>query len=190
MNIGFFERMKIIFDYMFSSFLSIETLVLSILMLSILLINIKVKNKYVNFIAVGIYIGFILGIAISYRDYVGLCISGFVKEILYYIYFPSTFIYFLNFTVITFLMLGTVFSKKLSNFKKIINYIFFSMLYFLFMSFIILAIYSGVDIYNIADLYKNNIILCIVQCSNLLFGIWIIFTMFYNLYFYFKKKYD
>ena len=58
------------------------------------------------------------------------------------------------------------------------------------MSFIVLTIYSNVDIYDTAVLYQNDTILAIVQVSNLVFGIWVLFTAFYELYNFYKKKYD
>ena len=190
MSMSLFDKLKIIFEYMFSSFLPIEMLVLSLLLLCILLVNIKVNNKYINIAAIGIYLGFILGIIISYSDYVKLCINGFVKSILNYIFFPSTFVYFLIFLFVTGLMIYTIFNKKMKKVKKVVNYVCFTALYFLFMSFVVLSVYSGVDIYDTIALYKNEIILALVQVSNLLFLIWILFTIFYELYQFYKRKFD
>jgi hypothetical protein len=58
------------------------------------------------------------------------------------------------------------------------------------MSFISLAAYDGVDLLDISVLYQNNTILSFVQVSNLILLIWLLFTGFYWLYRYFKKKYD
>ena len=190
MNMTLFDKFVTVFNYMFSSFLSIGMFILSLLLLCILLVNIKLKNKYINITAIGLYIGFALGIVISYSDYVQLCINGFVKAILNYIYFPSTFVYFLIFAFVTILMLKTIFSKKMKPLKKVINYIWFSILYFFFMSFIVLCVYSGVDIYDTVALYQKNIILSIVQISNLLFAIWIIISFFYELYQFYQRKFD
>ncbi len=190
MEMSLFQKIGLVFKYMFSSFVTVEMLILSLLLLFILIYNMKVNNKYVNLAAIGTYIGFMLGIIISYRDYVVLCINSFVKTILTYIYFPSTFVYFLTFVFITILMIRTIFNKKISKVKKIANYICFTVLYFLFMSFIVLCVYTGVDIYNTVLLYQDATILAIVQVSNLFFGCWLIFTFFYELYCYFKRKYD
>lgn len=190
MNMSLFEKFGIVFKYMFSSFLPIGMFIMSLLLLCILLINVKLKNKYINFAAIGVYIGFALGILLSYSDYVQLCINCFVKTILNYIYFPSTFAYFLIFVFITGLMIKTLFSKKMSDVKRIINYVCFSILYFLFMSFIVLCVYSGVDIYDTVSLYQNDIILSIVQISNLLFFGWLLITLFYELYQFYKRKFD
>lgn len=190
MNMSLFEKFGILLKYMFSSFLPIGMFIMSLLLLCILLINVKLKNKYINIAAIGVYIGFALGILLSYNDYVQLCINSFVKTIINYIYFPSTFMYFLIFVFITGLMIKTLFSKKMSDLKRIVNYVYFSILYFLFMSFIVLCVYSGADIYDTVSLYQNDIILSIVQISNLLFFGWLIFTLFYELYQFYKKKFD
>ena len=190
MDMSLFEKFGIIFEYMFSSFLPIGMLLLSLLLLCILLVNIRANNKYINIAAIGIYLGFVLGITISYSDYVKLCINGFVKTIINYIYFPSTFMYFLIFLFVTVLMLYTIFNKNIGKVKRIVNYITFSILYFFFMSFIVLTVASGVDIYDTVALYSNEIILSLVQVSNLLFLLWLLFTGFYELYKYFKKRFD
>ena len=87
-------------------------------------------------------------------------------------------------------MIKTLFSKKMSDVKRIINYVCFSILYFLFMSFIVLCVYSGVDIYDTVSLYQNDIILSIVQISTLLFFGWLLITLFYELYQFYKRKFD
>lgn len=183
-------KFSLIFKYMFSSFLSIEMFIFSLLLVFILIFNIKRKNKLVNIAAVGVYLGFLIGIMISYHSYVKASIDGFVKALMNYIYFPSTLVYFFIALFVTGLMLGTVFSKKITNFKRVVNYLFFGVLYFFFMSFVVVAAYDGVDLINTVDLYKNEVILSLVQVSNLIFVVWILFTLFYRLFNFYKKKFD
>ena len=61
MDLNLIEKFKVIFQYMFSSFLSIEMLVLSLLVFLILLINVKKDNHIVQVVAVGVYLGFVIG---------------------------------------------------------------------------------------------------------------------------------
>lgn len=190
MNLSLFEKFGTIFKYIFSSFLSIEMFILSLLLFFILIVNLKRNRVMVQMIAIGVYLGFIIGIFISYTTYVKTCINSFTKAIMNYVYFPSTIVYFFIIVFVTVLILYTLFSTKLTKFKKIINYLFFSILYFLFMSFIALSAYDGVDLVNISELYKNDVILSIVQISNLLLLIWLLYTGFYHLYKHFKKKFD
>lgn len=190
MNLSLFEKIEIIFKYIFSSFLSVEMFILSFLLLIILIVNLKRKNTMVQMIAIGVYIGFIIGIFISYTTYVKTCINSFTKAIMNYIYFPSTIVYFFIILFVTVMILITLFSRKLTMFKKVVNYIFFSVLYFLFMSFIALGAYDGVDLVDTTVLYKNDTILSFVQISNFILVIWLLYTGFYHLYKHFKRKYD
>ena len=190
MNLSLLGKIGTIFKYIFSSFLSIEMFVLSLLLFIILVVNLRKNNRLVQMVAIGVYIGFIIGILISYGTYVQTCFDSFTKEILNYIYFPSTIVYFFIMIFVTVMILYTLFSNKLSKFKKIFNYSFFSTLYFFFMSFIALASYDGVDLVKIHILYQNELILSLVQVSNFILLFWLIFTGFYHLYLYFKKKYD
>ena len=190
LNLSFIDKFVVIFRYIFSSFLSIEMFLMTLLLFFVLLVNLKRNNRFIQMLAIGIYLGFVLGILISYTSYVKTCIDSFVKEILNYIYFPSTVVYFFIIVFVTIMILYNLFSKKLSFFKKVFNYLFFSLMYFLFTSFISLATYDGVDFLDITKLYQNDTILSFVQISNLLLVIWAIFTGFYHLYLFYKKKYD
>lgn len=190
MNLSLTEKFKTIFQYMFSSFLSVEMLILSLLLFIILIVNLKRKNTIIQLIAIGIYFGFVIGIIISYTTYVQTCVDSFVKLIMNYIYFPSTVVYFFIILFISIMIIYTLFSKKLTLFKKIFNYSFFSILYFFFMSFIALATYDGVDLLDVTKLYQNDTILSFVQISNFILLIWLLYTGFYWLFKYFHKKYD
>ena len=190
MNLSLLGKLGVIFKYIFSSFLSIEMFVISLLLFVILIYNLKKNNRMVQIIAIGVYLGFVLGIFISYTTYVKSSFDSFVEWIMNYIYFPSTIVYFFIMVFVTILMLYTLFSKKLKIFKKIVNYSIFSILYFFFMSFLSLCAYNSYDLLEITTLYENETILSLVQISNLLLFIWLIFTGFYHLYGFYKKKFD
>lgn len=190
MNLSLIEKFGIIFKYIFSSFLSVEMFILSFLLFFILVVNLRRNNHLVQMIAIGIYIGFVIGILISYSTYVKTCVNSFTKAVMNYIYFPSTIVYFFIIIFVTILILCTLFSKKMTQFKKIVNYLFFSILYFFFMSFIALAAYDSVDLVDVTKLYQNETVLSLVQISNFILLIWLLFTGFYHLYKFFRRKYD
>ena len=190
MDLNLIGKLGTIFKFIFSSFLSVEMLLISLLLLIILIVNLKQQNKTFQFVALAIYLGFVLGIMISYTTYVKTCIDSFFKAVLNYFYFPSTITYFFIIIFVTIMIIYTIFSNKMTNFKKAFNFTCFSIIYFFFMSFISLAAYDGVDIANVSLLYQNNVILSLVQISNLILFIWILFTSFYHLLNYYKKKYD
>ena len=94
MNLTLLEKFGTVFHYIFSSFLSVEMFILSFLLFWILIVNLKRNNRMVQMVAIGVYIGFVLGIFISYTAYVQTCIDSFVKAFMNYVYFPSTIAYF------------------------------------------------------------------------------------------------
>ena len=190
MDLNLIGKFSTVFKFVFSSFLSIEMLLISVLLLIILIVNLKQKNRTFQFVALAIYLGFVLGIMISYTTYVKTCIDSFFKAILNYFYFPSTITYFFIIIFVTIMIIYTIFSNKMSFFKKVFNFSCFSIIYYFFMSFISLAAYDGVDISNVSLLYQNNTILSLVQVSNIILFIWIMFTSFYHLLLYYKKKFD
>ena len=164
--------------------------IINLLLFVILIYNLKKNNRFVQILAIGIYLGFVLGIFITYTSYVQSSINSFVKEIMNYIYFPSTIVYFFIIVFVTGMILFTLFSKKLTTSKQIINYSVFSILYFFFMSFLTLSAYNGYDLMDMVSLYENDVILSLVQISNFILFLWLIYTGFYWLYRFFKKKYD
>ena len=190
MNLSILDKITSILKYIFSSFLGIEMLIFSLLLLTILIYNIKTKRKFVEIIVIGLYVGILIGLICAYPTYTKSCIDTLIKSIMSYIYFPSTVAYFFIMLFITTFIFITYFSKKISDFKRIINYIFFTSIYFMFLSFVAIATYNGINLSDTVLLYRYDVILSIVQMSNLLLLIWILFTIFYYLYNYFKKKYD
>lgn len=190
MLMSFLEKLEIVFKYSFSSFLEIELLVLTLLFFILLGLNIKRKSKIINYICVAIVCLFIITLMSINIDYTMYCIDFLLKGILNYIYFPSTVIYFFIVVIITGCLIYTVVSDKLSIFKKIINYLCFGILYFLFFSFIGEVIITKVDIADKVSLYTNNLVLAVVQISNFVFICWLIYTCFFHLFRYFKRKYD
>ena len=81
MDLNLIGKFSTVFKFVFSSFLSIEMLLISVLLLIILIVNLKQKNRTFQFVALSIYLGFVLGIMISYTTYVKTCIDSFFKAI-------------------------------------------------------------------------------------------------------------
>ena len=175
---------------MFSSFLSIELLLFSTLLFVILIVNLKSEKKFVTYAAIVVYLGLLIGTLLAYGDYVILSVKAFFKMIITYLCFPTPVAFFTTIVLVTAIMIYTLFSKELTNFKRIFNYLLFTLIYFLFTSFVALASYNKIDLSSSVSLYSNDNILVVVQASNFLLIFWIIYTAFYKLYAYFKEKFD
>ena len=69
MNLSLLEKIANVFSYIFSSFLSIEMFIISLLLFCVLYINLKKDNKIVQIISVSVYLGFVIGVFITYTSY-------------------------------------------------------------------------------------------------------------------------
>lgn len=190
MNLSVIGKIATVFKYLFSSFISLNLFILALLLFLLLFFNIKRKSKYVHYIVLVIYIAFMFSILIASPAYVGYSIDSFIKGIMKYIYFPSTVAYFFIMLTCGGILIYSIYSNKLTKFKRIFNYVTFCIMFFLFTAFVVVVTYNKLDVRVLELLYKNDTVLSIVQISNfILFG-WILFTLFYRLFNYFKKKYD
>ena len=190
MDLSIFGKIGTVFKYAISSFMGIEIFIICFLLFLILFFNIK-KNNKIYTIVISVILPFLLFIILmGYHEYTYQCFTALFKYIMNYIYFPSTIAYFFIMLFVIVLLLYTLMSKKMSNFKKIINYSMFCLMLFLYMLFLSLEISNSINLADKALLYENNIILSIIQISNFILVIWGLFTIFYNLYLYFKKRFD
>lgn len=190
MDLTIFEKIVKIFKYIFSSFLSVELFIFSLLLFILLIVNLKRKEKLFIYFPIVIYLGLLIGTLLAYNEYVILSVKAFFKLIISYICFPTIEAFYMSMVFITVIMIYTLFSKEMTKFKKIFNYLFFSILYFFFMSVISLTSYNGLDFGSLTNLYSNETVLVLIQGSNSLLLIWIIFTFFYRLYLFYQKKFD
>ena len=78
----------------------------------------------------------------------------------------------------------------MGNIKKGFNYCCSTFVFLLFSMFISLIIQGSLDMADPVALYQNKQILSIVQLSNLVVLFWFIVSFFYNLYLFFRRKFD
>ncbi len=190
MDLGLFDKMKIIFQLLFSSFMSIEIVLFFLLLFLLLVFNVKIKNKLVPIIlSIFLVIGIIV-FCFVFSSYAITCLDSFIMKIMDYYYFPSTIVYFFIFLFMVSVCFITIFSKKMKPMKKVFNYCCSIIVFLLFSMFIVLAVYSKIDFADTVALYQNNQILTLVQVSNLIVLFWFVVSCFYYLYLFFKKKFD
>lgn len=190
MDLGLFDKMKIIFQLLFSSFMSIEIVLFFLLLFLLLVFNVKIKNKLVPIIlSIFLVIGIIV-FCFVFSSYAITCLDSFIMKIMDYYYFPSTIVYFFIFLFMVSVCFITMFSKKMKPMKKVFNYCCSIIVLLLFSMFIVLAVYSKIDFADTVALYQNNQILTLVQVSNLIVLFWFVVSCFYYLYLFFKKKFD
>lgn len=190
MYLSIVEKIGLIFQYLVSSFLSIELFLLCFLFFLFLVINLKYQNKLVHTFLTILFLLFVILLVVYNSSYVFYCIDFLLKVIIDYIYFPSTAIYFLIFCFVTIGIIYTMHSKEIGKIKKFFNYFLFSLLYFFFFSFVAISYYEQLPLADPVLLYQNDTVLSIVQVSNFIFAFWLLVTIFYRLFLFFKKKFD
>ena len=189
MFLSLIEKIGLVIKNAFSSFMGIEMFLIILLLFLFLVLNIKRNNKIVKWSFVISVIAFMAVIIVMNFDYAIYSIDYLLKIIMKYIYFPSTVVYFLIVVLSLVFILISNFSK-MPYYKRVLDISFFSIIYFLFFNFITAIGQYKLDLADKVSLYSNNLVLSIVQISNLVFVIWVIVILFYKLYNYFKKKYD
>lgn len=190
MELSLFEKMKMIFELLFSSFMFLELFLLFLLLFLLGVINIKANNKILPIFLTVIFGVSILGFVIYHSTYVAMCIDTFIMKVMDYYYFPSTVVFFFLFFIAVLIFIYTLFSKKLLLWKKIFNYGIMSIIFLFFSMFVGSANLNHVDLADTVSLYQHDQILSIVQLSNLVFLCWIVVSFFYHLYLFFRRKFD
>ena len=190
MDLGLFDKMKIIFQLLFSSFMSIEIVLFFLLLFLVLVFNVKIKNKIVPIVLAIFIVSGISVFCFIFSSYAITCLDSFIMKVMDYYYFPSTIVFFFLFLFMVTVCFITMFSKKMKPMKKVFNYCCSIIVFLLFSMFIVLAVYSKIDFADTVLLYQNNQILTLVQVSNLIVLFWFVVSCFYYLYLFFKKKFD
>lgn len=190
MNLDILSKVKVAFQSFFSSFMSIELFIIGCILFCFLFINLNKNEKVVKVFGVFLYLLFFISICFYYSDYTVQSVDAFIKYIMNYIYFPSLSMYFMIMVFVTVAIIYTMFSKKMPLLLKRFNICVFSLLYLMYIQ--VIGQVAGNRIYFTTDvaIYKNETILSLVQVSNFLLAIWILFMLFYLLYKFFKKKLD
>jgi len=190
MNLSILDKILLIIKYFISSFLGIELFLVVLLLFVFLLLNIKRNNNLVKIIIPIILGSILLFISGGFHSYVIASIKYFIKKIMLYYYFPSVFLYYIIIVFITLIFIFTILNGKMRRVKRIVNYSFFSIIYLLFLGFFSNVINNKIELLLDRSIYIDDLSLAFIQMSNLIVFIWVVFTLFYYLYYYLKRKFD
>ena len=190
MELTIFDKISTILKYIFSSFLGIELLLLSLLLFIFTVLNIKKNNKIVKIISIILCVSFLIGLVIAYHDYAMYCIDSFITFLLSNIYFPSMVVYFFIMIIVTISIIITIISNKMCKSKKIVNSVVLSIMYLCFMCVASIALTEHLDLSVASNLYKNDTLLSFIQVSDLIFFFWSEYTILYYFYKLLEYKLD
>ena len=190
MDLNSFEKIITILKYMISSFMNIEVLLIILLFFGLIFLNAKRDNLYVKIATILSFVILFVSIFIYYNKYIGECITKFIKLLLNLFYFPPTGIYFVYMIFVAIVLIVNILYKKIDIIFRRINIVCAGILFLLYSNAIAFILTNKIDVFDKASVYGNNILLSIIQISNLLLVIWVSFMLGYILYMVFKKEDD
>ncbi len=189
-NISIFNKLKIILNYYFSSFMSLELLIMVICVFAFLFLNLKSNKRIIKIFVPISTLLFLAFIAMGFHNYVVAAIEQLIKMVMNYFYFPSMAFYFVIIILSTIYLIYNVWTPKYSDKYKIFNYSFALVLYILFIGLFSYVVSNGISLSIDYSIYKDQYIISFVQISNIVFALWFVAIAIIKLYKYFKKKYD
>ena len=172
-SIPFLSRLKTIGNLIASQSFFVTLFVVLILTLIILLINIKVKSKAPRYAAAIVYIGLAILVLARYGHYVLTLNDSIVEKFFKAMYFPNIVVYLAMLTISLLLMIANIIDERFSVFAKIINTVSFFLIWFLFILVIDSVKKSGLNFYEVKDLYSDRTIMVLLQASMSIFAVWI-----------------
>ena len=118
----------------------------------------------------------------------GECVTKFIKLLLNLFYFPPTGVYFVYMIFVFIVLIINLFYKKIDIIFRRINIVYSGVLFLFYSDAIAFILTNKINVFDKASVYGDNILLSIIQISNLLLVIWIAFMIGYILYMVFKKE--
>ena len=171
-NIPLTERLKEIANLVSSQSFYITLFVILILTISALIINVKVKSQAPKYIAAIVYIGMTILVLARYGHYVLTFNDSIVEKFFKAFYFPNLVVYISMLVISLLLMLVNIIDKNFSLFAKIINSVAFFLIWFLFILLVDTVKKTGLNFYDVKELYSDQTVMILLQASTAIFAVW------------------
>ena len=171
-NIPLTERLKEIANLVSSQSFYITLFVILILTISALIINVKVKSQAPKYIAAIVYIGMTILVLARYGHYVLTFNDSIVEKFFKAFYFPNLVVYISMLVISLLLMLVNIIDKNFSLFTKIINSVAFFLIWFLFILLVDIVKKTGLNFYDVKELYSDQTVMILLQASTAVFAVW------------------
>ena len=175
MDLNIIDKITLFFNLSTNSFLAIEELLTFIIILIFLLVNLKYKNRKVK-IFIPFLLLFIISLAIFlYGSNILYVLEKIIKGVIYSLYFPNIVFYIITVIISFILMIYTILSNKLSNKAKTINYLLLLTHLYLFLLFITNCLELNISLIKPSKIYKYDQLYVLIQASQLIFILNIIY---------------
>ena len=185
-NISFIDKIKILFNTIFSNpFLSLSTvlgIVLAVLMIIDIIKHKKIRRKY--YIAAWFFI--FLFIIVRYYKVFPLLVDNLINQVFMTLYFPNIGVYMMLLIIINISFIYCL-AKNIHKSYKVLTGIISIFLDLLFILIINFILENNIDITSEITLYTNSKLLVLLELSTALFVSWILLIFFISAYLKLKK---
>lgn len=186
MDLNFFDRLITLIKLPFSSFLTIELLIIFIILYIFCLYNEKRKNKIVKYGFLGLIIFFFSFTFFYFSKDILNVLEEIIKILMTIFYFPNIIFYILTVLITLGILIYNIFTVKTTKLNKIIIYTLTFLHQFLFVNFLVLAISNNISLIDTANIYQRNDMFIITYFSQIIFIIIILYKLIYH-FCYIKK---
>lgn len=188
MEMNFIEKVMTVLQYMISSFMNIEILLIVLLFFTIVFLNLKRDSRIVKIACSAVFFIFFIVVLCLKFDYVKQCLSSVLKLLLTCFYFPPIGVYMVGIILTTIFLIYNIYSDKFNIIIRRINIVLIGVMYSFYLNVIALLSTNEINISDKASIYTNNQVLSFIQVGNLLWLMWGTCVFIYILYKKFKKK--
>ena len=177
MDLSLIDKLILFFKMNFSSFLAIEEFIIFLLILVFLLYNEKVQNKNVR-IGLSFFLLFLFSLlAFLYKKDALYILTEIGKIILNTFYFPNLIFYIFTVFCSFLLLVWMMFQKNKKKWDKILSYVVLSFHIYLFAQFISQGLANNLSFSTPAKIYKHDSLFVIVQMSQILFLLYVVYRL-------------
>lgn len=167
------EKIRLISDLIKSQSFFITLFAILVLIIMVLVINLKKKSKAPKLAVAIIFIGLAILVIARYGKYVLSFNDSIVEKVFKAIYFPNIIVYFAMLITSILLLIAMIIDKKFSTITKITNVVCFFGIWFFFILTLDLIKKSGINFYEVKELYANKSVMTLLQTSMSIFVIWL-----------------
>lgn len=169
---SFWDRIKAIFEMIFSNGFFISLFAVLVFTVVILIANKKLQSKLPKYlIAIG-YIVIAVFVLIKYGSFVFSINDSAVEKIFDAVYFPNLVVYSSMLLITLLLLCFNFIYKNFSSLTKICSSTCFGIIWFMFVLILDTAKTNNINVYEIKEIYENKTMMILMQSSMSIFIIW------------------
>lgn len=171
------EKLRILFDVIISSPIFLICSIGASILLIIFIISIILDKKINKWIFISIWSLLFLTIIIIYHSFFFNLIDNLFNTLFMALYFPDLSIYIIILFIANYLLIYSIFSKKVSKAHKILN-VSNGLIIDIILIFIIDTITkNNINVYEKLTVYSNSTLLVLIELTTAVFTSWILLNL-------------